>query len=141
MTGSQFTTLLSSGTPLSYSGQRMLSAIGTILDFLIAFRISFPLVKEVNPLPSRHYIPQPSPSTIISRNGNTSLKGLRTPLRNVLYIQSALSPSLICQYLTLVPTLTPRSLLIFIPLGDTLRLQTSLTLTPDCRRLSPILVL
>ena len=117
--------ILSSGTPLSYSGRRMLSAIGTILDSLITFRISFPLVKEVNPPPSRHYIPQPSLSTIISGNGNASLKGLRTPLRNVLHIQSALSLSLICQYLTPVPTLTPRSLLISIPLGDTLLSQTS----------------
>jgi len=62
-----------------------------------------PLVKEVNPPPSRHYIPQPSPSTIISGNRNASLKGLCTLLRNVLYIRSALIPSLICQYLTPVP--------------------------------------
>jgi len=125
MTRLQFTTLLSSSTPLSYSGRRMLSAIGIILDSLIVFRISFPLVKEVNSPPSRLYIPQPSPLTIISGNGNMSLKGLRTLLRNVLYIRSALNLSLSCQYLTPVPILTPRSLLISIPLGDTLRLQTS----------------
>ena len=141
MTGSQFTTLLFSGTLLSYSGRRVLSAIDTILDSLIAFRISFPLVKEVNLPPSRLYIPQPSPSTIISGSGNTSPKGLRIPHRSVLYIRSALSRSLNCQYPTPVPILTPRSLLMSIPLGDTLRLQTSLTLTPDCHRLSPILVL
>jgi len=35
----------------------VLSAIGTILDSLIAFRISFPLMKEVNLLLSGHYIP------------------------------------------------------------------------------------
>jgi len=133
--------LLSSGTLLSYSGRRVLFVIGTILDSLIVFRISFPLVKEVNPPPSRLYIPQPSPSTIISGNGNMSLKGLHTPLHNVLYIQSTLIPSLICQYLTLVPILMSQSLLISIPLGNTLRLWTSLTLTPDCYRLSPILVL
>jgi len=114
--------------------------IGTILDSLITFRILFPLVKEVNPPPSRHYISQPSPSTIISGSGNASPKGLCTPLRNVLYIQSALSLSLICQSLILVLMLMPRSLLISIPLGNTLCLQTSLTLTPDCHRLSPILV-
>jgi len=57
MTGLQFTILLSSSTLLSYSGWRMPSAIGTILDSLIAFRISFLLVKEINPLPSRLYIP------------------------------------------------------------------------------------
>ena len=136
----QLITLLSSSTPLSYSRRRMLSAIGTILDSLIIFRISFPLVKEVNPPPSRLYIPQLSPSTIISRNGNMSLKGLCTPLHNVLYIWSALSLSLICQYLTPVPILTPQSLLISIPLGDTLCLWTSLTLTPDCCCRSPILV-
>jgi len=119
----------------------VLSAIGTILDSLIAFRILFPLVKEVNPPPSRHYILQPSPLTIISGSGNVSLKGLRTPLRNVLYIRSALIPSLICQDLTLVPILKPQSLLISIPLGDTLHLRTSLTLTLDCCCLSPILVL
>jgi len=141
MTGLQLTTLLSSGTLLSYSGQRMLSAIGTILDSLIVFRISFPLVKEVNPPPSRLYIPQPSLSTIISGNGNASLKGLRTLLHNVLHIWSALSLSLICQYLTPVPILTPRSLLISILLSDTLYLWTSLTLTLDCHCLSPILVL
>jgi len=133
--------LLSSGTLLSYSEWRVLSVIGTILDSLIAFRILFPLVKEVNPLPSRHYIPQPSPLTIISGSRNASSKGPCTPLRNVLYIQSALIPSLICQYLTPVLILTSRSLLISIPLGDTLRLQISLTLTPDCHCLSPILVL
>ena len=116
-------------------------AKGTILDSLIAFRISFPLVKEVNPPPSRLYIPQPSPSTIISGSGNASPKGLHTPLYNVLYIWSALSLSLICQYLTPVSILMPRSLLISIPLGNILRLQISLTLTPDCYRLSPILVL
>jgi len=141
MTGSQFTTLLSSGTLLSYSGQRVLSAIDTILDSLIAFRISFPLVKEVNPPPSRLYIPQPSLSTIISRSGNASSKGLCTLHCSILYIRSALSLSLICQSLILVPMLTPQSLLISIPLGDTFRLQTSLTLTLDCRRLPPILVL
>ena len=124
-----------------YSGQKVLSAIGTILDSLIIFRISFPLVKEVNLPPSRLYIPQPSPSTIISGNGNVSPKGLHTPHRSVLYIQSALSLSLNCQYPTPVPILTPWSLLISIPLGNTLRLQTSLTLTVDCRCLSPILVL
>ena len=118
----------------------MLSAIGTILDSLIAFMILFPLVKEVNPPPSRHYIPQPSPLTIISGSRNASPKGLYTLLRNVLYIQSALIPSLICQYLTPVPILMPQSLLISIPLGDTLHLQTSLTLSLDCRCLSPILV-
>jgi len=64
----------------------MLSAIGTILASLIAFRISFPLVKEVNLLLSRLYIPQPSPSTIISRSRNTSPKGLYTPFHNILYI-------------------------------------------------------
>ena len=133
--------LLSSSTPLSYSGQRMLSAIGTILDSLIAFRILFPLVREVNPLPSRHYILQLSLSTIISGNGNMSPKGLHTPHCNVLYIRSALSLSLICQSLTLVLILTSRSLLISIPLGNTLYLRTSLTLTPDCHCLSPILVL
>ena len=37
--------------------------------------------------------------------------------------------------------MTSWSLLISIPLGDTLCLWTSLTLTPDCCRLSPILVL
>jgi len=131
--------LLSSGTLLSYSRRRVLSAIGTILDSLIAFRISFLLVKEVNLPPSRLYIPQPSPSTIISGNGNASLKGLHTPLRNVLYIWSTLSLSLICRYLTPVPILTPRSLLISIPLGDTLRIQTSLTLTLNCHLLcSPL---
>jgi len=119
----------------------MLSAIGTILDSLIAFRISFLLVKEVNLPPSRLYIPQLSPLTIISGNENASPKGLHTLLRNVLYIQSALSLSLICQYLIPVPILRPRSLLISIPLGGTLCLRTSLTLTLDCRRLSPILVL
>jgi len=129
--------LLSSSTLLSYSRQRVLSAIGTILDSLIAFRISFPLMKKVNLPPSRLYIPQPSLSTIISGSKNASPKGLR----NVLYIRSALSLSLICQYLTLVPILTPRSLLISIPLGNTLCLQTSLTLTLDCHHLSPILVL
>jgi len=129
--------LLSSSTLLSYSRQRVLSAIGTILDSLIAFRISFPLVKKVNLPPSRLYIPQPSPSTIISGSKNVSPKGLR----NVLYIRSALSLSLICQYLTPVPILTPRSLLISIPLGNTLCLQTSLTLTLDCHHLSPTLVL
>ena len=133
--------LLSSSTPLSYSGQRMLSAIGTILDSLIAFRILFPLVREVNPLPSRHYILQLSLSTIISGNGNMSPKGLHTPHCNVLYIRSALSLSLICQSLTLVLILTSWSLLISIPLGNTLYLRTSLTLTPDCHCLSPILVL
>jgi len=61
----------------------MLSAIGTILDSLIAFRISFPLVKEVNPPSSRLYIPQPSPSTIISGSKNTSPKELHTPLHNL----------------------------------------------------------
>ena len=40
------------------------------------------------------------------------------------------------------PRVVPlQSLLISIPLGNTLRLQTSLTLTPDCHCLSPILVL
>ena len=129
--------LLSSSTLLSYSRQRVHSAIGTILDSLIAFRISFPLMKKVNLPPSRLYIPQPSLSTIISGSKNASPKGLR----NVLYIRSALSLSLICQYLTLVPILTPRSLLISIPLGNTLCLQTSLTLTLDCHHLSPTLVL
>jgi len=133
--------LLSSGTPLNYSGRKMLSAIGTILDSLIVFRISFPLVKEVNPPPSRLYIPQLSPSTIISGDGNSNLKGVCTLLSNVLHIQSVLSLSLIYRYLTLVPILTPRSLLISIPLGDTLRLWTPLTLTLDCRCRSPILVL
>ena len=141
MTGLQFTTLLSSSTPLSYSGQRMSSVIGTILDSLIAFRISFPLVKEVNLPPSRLYIPQLSPLTIISGNRNASLKELRTPHHSILYIRSALSLSLICQSLILVPMLTPQSLLISIPLGDIFHLQTSLTLTLDCRRLPPILVL
>ena len=115
--------------------------IGTILDSLITFRILFPLVKEVNPPPSRLYIPQLFLSTIISGNENASPKGLCTSLREVLYIQSALSLSLICQYLNPVPTLMPRSLLISIPLGDTLRFRTSLTLTPDCHCRSPILVL
>jgi len=127
----QLTMLLSSSTLLSYSERRMLSAIGTILDSLITFRILFPLVREVNPPPSRLYIPQPSPSTIISGNGNVSPKGLHTPLHNILYIWSTLSLSLICQYLTPVLILTPQSLLISISLGDTLHLQTSLTLTLD----------
>ena len=127
----QLTMLLSSGTLLSYSEQRMLSAIGTILDSLIAFRILFPLIREVNPPPSRLYILQPSLLTIISGNGNASLKGLHTPLCNILYIWSTLSLSLICQYLTPVLILTPQSLLISISLGDTLHLQTSLMLTLD----------
>jgi len=81
-----------------YSGQKVLSAIGTILDSLIAFRISFPLVKEVNLLLSGHYIPQPSPSTITSGSGNASPKGLHTPLRNILHIRSAQSLELVCHY-------------------------------------------
>ena len=129
--------LLSSSTPLSYSKRRMLSAIDTILDSLIAFRILFPLVKEINLLPSRLYIPQPSLSTIISGNENASSKGLC----NILYIQSILSLSLICYYLTLVPMLRPQSLLVNFPLGDILRLWISLTLTPNCCCLFPILVL
>jgi len=133
--------LLSSGTLLSYSRQRVLSAIGTILDSLITFRILFLLVKKVNPPPSRHYIPQLSPSTIISGSGNASPKELCTLLHNVLYIWSTLIPSLICQYLTLVLILMPRSLLISIPLGDILCFWTSLTLTLDCHCLSLILVL
>jgi len=141
MTRLQLTILLSSSTPLSYSGWRILFAIGTILDSLIVFRILFPLMREVNPPPSRLYIPQPSPSTIISGNGNVSPKGLHTPLHNVLYIWSALSLSLICQYLTPVPILMPWSLLISIPLGNILRLWTSLTLNLNCCHLSPILVL
>jgi len=59
-------------------------------------QISFPLVKEVNLSLSRLYIPQQSPSTIISGSRNASLEGLRTLLRNVLHIQSVLSLSLIC---------------------------------------------
>ena len=102
----------------------MSSVIGTILDSLIAFRISFPLMKEVNLPPSRLYIPQLSPLTIISGNGNASPKGLRTLHHSILYIWSALSLSLICQSLILVLMLTPWSLLISIPLGDTLYLWT-----------------
>jgi len=128
--------LLSSSTLLSYSERRMLSAIDTILDSLIAFRILFPLMKKVNLPPSRLYIPQPSPSTIISGNENASSKGLC----NILYIQSILSLSLMCYYLTLVPMLRPQSLLVKFPLGNILRLQISLTLTPNCCRLFPILV-
>jgi len=140
MTRLQETTLLFSGTLLIYSGQRILSAIGTILDSLIAFRISFPLIKEVDLLPSRLYILQPSPSTIISRSGNTSPKGLRIPLRNVLSIRSVMSLSLICQHLTPVPILMPWSLLIAFLLSNILCLWTSLTLSLNCRRLFPILV-
>jgi len=141
MTRLQLTMLLASGTLLSYSGWRMLSAIGTILDSLIAFRTLFPLVKEVNPPSSRHYIPQPSPSTIISGNGNVSPKGLCTLLCNVPYIWSVQSLCQNCHYLISILVLRPRSLLISIPLSDTLCLQTSLTLTLDCRCLSLILVL
>jgi len=101
----------------------MLSAIGTIFDSLIAFRISFSLVKEVNLLPSRLYIPQPSPLTITSGSKNTSLKGLCTPLHNILYIQSILSLSLNCHYLTLVPMLKPQSLLMSFLLGNILHLS------------------
>jgi len=140
MTRLQFTTLLSSSTLLSYSRQRMLSAIDTILDFLITFRILFLLVKEVNLPPFRLYILQLSLSTIISGSKNTSLKGLHTPLCNVLYIQSVLSLSLICHYLTSVPILRPQSLLMSFPLGDILCLWTSLTLTPNCHCLFLILV-
>jgi len=129
--------LLSSSTPLSYSEQRMLSAIDTILDSLIAFRILFPLVKEVNLPPSRLYIPQLSPSIIISGNENASPKGLC----NILYIRSILSLSLMYHYLTLVPMLRPQSLLVNFPLGNILHLWISLTLTPNCCRLFPILVL
>ena len=93
MTRLQFTTLLSSSTLLSYSRQRMLSAIGTILDFLIAFRILFLLVKEVNLLPSRLYILQLSLSTIISGSKNMSLKGLHTPLQCSLYPECSKSIS------------------------------------------------
>jgi len=127
-------------TLLSYSGQRMLSAIGTILDSLIAFRILFPLVKEVNLPLSRHYILQPSPLTITSGNGNVSPKGLHTSLCNILHIQSVQSLDLICHYLIPIPIWKLRSLLIDFPLSDTLHLQTSLTLTSDCCHLSLILV-
>jgi len=96
--------------------------IGTILDSLITFRILFLLIKEVNLLSSRFYIPQLSLSTIISGSRNTSPKGLYTPLHNVLYIQSTQSLSLICHYLTLVLILRPQSLLISFLLGDPLHL-------------------
>ena len=129
--------LLSSGTPLSYSRQRMLSAIDTILDSLIAFRILFPLMKKVNLLPSRLYILQPSPSTIISGSKNMSLKGLR----NVLYIWSILSLFLTYHYLTLVPMLRSQSLLVNFPLSDIFCSQTSQTLFPNYCCLFPILVL
>jgi len=82
MTRLQFTTFFSSGTLLNYNGQRVFSTIGTILDFLIAFRILFPLVKEINLSLSRHYIPQLFPSTITSGSKNASPKELHTPLRN-----------------------------------------------------------
>jgi len=59
-------------------------------------QISFPLVKEITLPLSRLYIPQQSPSTIISGSGNASLEGLHTLLRNVLHIWSVLSLSLIC---------------------------------------------
>jgi len=64
----------------------VLSAIGTILDSLIAFRIVFALVKEVNLLPSKHYILQQSLLTIISGSKNVSSKELHTPLCNILYL-------------------------------------------------------
>jgi len=99
--------LLSFSTLLIYSEQRMLSAIGTILDSLIAFRILFLLMKEINLLPSRLYILQLSLSTIISGSENMSPKGLYTPLHNIFYIWSVLSLSLICHYLTPVLILRP----------------------------------
>jgi len=126
MTELQLTTLLSSGTPLSYSGRRMLSAIGTMLDSLITFRILFPLMKEVNLPPSRLYIPQLSPSTIISGNGNMSPKELCTSLCNIPYIQSVQSLCQNCHYLIPIPILRPQSLLISFLLGDNFRSRTSL---------------
>jgi len=136
----QFTTLLSSGTLLSYSRRRVPSVIGTILDSLITFRISFPLMKEVNLPLSRLYIPQQSPLTIISGSGVQSPFRLMPPLRNVLRIWSVQSLCLICHYLISISIWGLWSLLMDFLLSDILYFRTSLTLTPDCHHLFLILV-